>query len=62
MSAYHYYRNHDSKEGWGVRGPGLDMPVPDKGLALAIAKFLNEEADAGAALKRLWLNYQSGLG
>lgn len=55
---YFYYRNRESSDGWGVKGPYLDMAVPDKGLALAIAKFLNQEPDANEALKRLWLNYR----
>lgn len=45
---------------WTVRsasGDYLDMKVPDKGLALAITKFLNREPDAGEVLDELWLKY-----
>lgn len=59
MGEYYKYRKHESEAGWGVAGPGLDMEVPDKGLALAIAKFLNQEPDADDAVKELWLQWKS---
>lgn len=59
---YHYYHPHGDKDdihpyGWAVKGPGLDMYVPDKGLALSIVKFLNKETDATECLESLWLRY-----
>lgn len=45
--------------GWAVTGPGLDMYVPDKGLALAFEKFLNHDPTAAQTLKSLWTDYAS---
>jgi hypothetical protein len=56
---YFYYRNHEGRFGWGVRGPNLDIAIPDKGLALAIAKFLNHEPDADTVLRQLWDSYRT---
>lgn len=52
---YIYYRTDVG--GWAVSGPELDIKVHDKGLALAIAKFLNREKDADEALQQLYLQY-----
>lgn len=56
---YHTHGNEGEKHpyGWAVVGPKLDMYVPDKGLALAIGKFLNKEDDANRCLDELWLKY-----
>lgn len=53
---FYYARDHDRGPGaWCVRGQSFYMAVPDKQLALAIAKFLSESPEATDALKN-WKN------
>lgn len=58
LDEYYYARDHAAGTGqWCVRGPGLDMSVPDKNLAYAIGKLLSGKIEDADSMAKDYVKY-----